>query len=386
MALSIFLSKIFPSPFLKNFVGMVYFWSKRVYNIDITRKSDVNAVKTKSYEKKEKHTRPDLAMRWVMFGVIAFLALALVGSAIFGVVTANKNKQLTASNVSQQQLISQYEQSAASTDTLLKEQQSKITDLESKTASQDNAIQEYQQDISEITSNYNKLVQTKKQSGSTAAPKYAISAVTEKTCYLTFDDGPSDNTLKVLDILKQYNVKATFFVMGTGKLSYVKRIHEEGHTVALHTYSHTYSDIYRSQKAYFDDLNRISAAVKQYIDVDPKVIRFPGGSSNTVSKSYCTGIMTALSQETLNQGYVYFDWNVDSTDASGNNVSVSKIMHNIKTYGGRNKQDVVLMHDTGSKNTTVQALPQIIEYYIDKGYTFAPLTTSTPQVKHGVRN
>ncbi len=210
--------------------------------------------------------------------------------------------------------------------------------------------------------------------------------ISEKTCYLTFDDGPSDNTLKVLDILKQHGIRATFFVMGTEKLSYVKQIHDAGHTVALHTYCHEYSEIYVSQKAYFDDLKKISDGVKQYIGVEPKVIRFPGGSSNTVSRDYCTGIMTALATETANQGYVYFDWNVDSSDASGNNVPVSDIMASIQNQGNYSDQEIVLMHDTGAKDTTVEALPQIIEFYKEKGYTFAPITVDTPPVQHGINN
>ncbi len=215
---------------------------------------------------------------------------------------------------------------------------------------------------------------------------YAVVEPTQKTCYLTFDDGPSNNTLKILDILKQYNVKATFFVVGDANLDYLPRIHNEGHAVALHAYNHTYSKIYQSTEAYFDDLKKISDAVKAKIGVESKVIRFPGGSSNTVSKSYCSGIMTELSQETLKRGYVYFDWNVDSTDASGNNVPVEQLIENIQRYGGHSSQDVVLMHDTGAKGTTVEALPQIIEYYQSQGYTFAPITVNTPPCTHGINN
>ena len=215
---------------------------------------------------------------------------------------------------------------------------------------------------------------------------YAVVEPTQKTCYLTFDDGPSNNTLKILDILKQYNVKATFFVVGDANLDYLSRIHNEGHAVALHAYSHTYSQIYQSTEAYFADLKKISDAVKAKIGVESKVIRFPGGSSNTVSRSYCSGIMTELSQETLKRGYVYFDWNVDSIDASGNNVPVEQLIENIQRYGGHSSQDVVLMHDTGAKGTTVEALPSIIEYYQSQGYTFAPITVNTPPCTHGINN
>ncbi|MBR4867559.1 MAG: polysaccharide deacetylase family protein [Clostridia bacterium] len=322
---------------------------------------------------------------------IPVLIIALICSIGINIHTTNKSRRFASNAESQQQRINQYEKSTQSADQAMQEQQKRINELEQKTASQEQLLKEKSRVLSDVTSRYNKLVQKKKnetssKSKSPAPTKVAISDVSEKTCYLTFDDGPSNNTLKILDILKKFNVKATFFVMGSGNLSYVKRIHDEGHTVALHTYSHDYSDIYRSQKAFFNDLDRIKQAVQKQADVDPKITRFPGGSGNTVSVDYCKGIMTSLTKEVMDRGYVYFDWNVNSGDADVPLASVNAIMKNIKSQGGYNKQDVVLMHDTAAKTTTVTALPQIIEYYIDKGYTFAPLTVDTPQIKGKVRN
>ena len=207
-----------------------------------------------------------------------------------------------------------------------------------------------------------------------------------KVCYLTFDDGPSNNTLKILDILKKYNVKATFFVIGTGKLEYTKRMVAEGHTVALHSNTHTYSKIYSSTSAYYNDLQAISDKVEKACGVRSNIVRFPGGTSNTTSRSYCSGIMTRLSKELPQKGYYYFDWNVDSGDASGNNISVSRIMSNIRSYGTSRQNAVVLMHDTGAKNTTVEALPQIIEYYLNAGYYLAPLSSNSEPIRHRPNN
>lgn len=133
--------------------------------------------------------------------------------------------------------------------------------------------------------------------------------------YLTFDDGPSNITSKVLDILKEEEVKTTFFVTNNGSDNLIKRIVNEGHTIALHTASHNYSQVYSSIEAYFEDLNIVHDRVLRLTGIDSKYIRFPGGSSNTVSKNYSKGIMTSLSYEVLNQGYRYFDWNVSSGDA-----------------------------------------------------------------------
>ncbi len=323
---------------------------------------------------------------WLLWGLVIVLAIALIYCG-FSLHQINGTADRQAQQItSQQQMLDGLSTDIADANSTIAQQESDISGLQEDVKNKDKSISSYQKQVEDLTSKYNKLIGTKSQKTTPKAPKYATTAVTEKTCYLTFDDGPSDNTLKILDILKKHKVKATFFVIGTKKLSYVKRIHQEGHTVALHSYSHNYSQIYRSQKAYFSDLQKINDAVKAYTGEDSMVMRFPGGSSNTVSRSYCRGIMTALTKETVNRGYVYFDWNVDSTDASGNNVAVSKIMKNIRTYGGHAKQDVVLMHDTDAKDTTVQALPQIIEFYIDAGYTFAPLTTATPPVTHGVNN
>lgn len=192
----------------------------------------------------------------------------------------------------------------------------------------------------------------------------------EKIVYLTFDDGPSANTQKILDILDQYNAKATFFVTGTNqKYNYlIKEAHKRGHTIALHTYSHDYSKVYSSIDAYFDDLNQLGEMVKNEIGYVPRYIRFPGGASNTVSRKYCPGIMSELVKEVKNRGYQYYDWNADSTDASGNHVPVSKLVANGTSSQANNIN--LLCHDTDAKSTTVEALPSIIQYYQQKGYQF----------------
>lgn len=191
-----------------------------------------------------------------------------------------------------------------------------------------------------------------------------------KVVYLTFDDGPSANTAKILDVLDKYNAKATFFVTGNGqKYNYlIKKAHDKGHTIGLHTYTHNYSKVYASVDAYFDDLNKVGQMVKNQIGFVPHYIRFPGGASNTVSRHYSKGIMSTLVKEVQNRGYQYYDWNASTGDASGNNIAVSKL---IKGGTASNSQNImILAHDTTAKSTTVQALPKIIEHYQALGYTF----------------
>lgn len=207
------------------------------------------------------------------------------------------------------------------------------------------------------------------------------------TIYLTFDDGPSLNiTPQILDILKHENVPATFFVAGYSGASdvLIKREKEEGHTVALHTTSHNYNTVYLSSDAYFNDLYAIQNRVYQATNERPTIIRFPGGSSNTVSR-YNPGIMTKLTREVQNRGFTYFDWNIDSNDAGGAKTS-DDIYHNVVNSLSHNRANVVLMHDSASKNKTVEALKKIIAYGKANGYQFVALTTTTKPVQHRVNN
>lgn len=204
-----------------------------------------------------------------------------------------------------------------------------------------------------------------------------------KVCYLTFDDGPCENTLAILDILARYNAKATFFVKGNSKcIDYVKNIKDAGHAVGLHTYTHVYEQLYASDAAYFNDLNAVSAAVEQRIG-NVKLVRFPGGSSNVVSKKHCPGIMTRLTKSVPEAGYAYFDWNVDSGDAAGYNSE--KIIEAVLSQASKKSGAIcVLMHDI--KTSTTQALPSVIEGLIQQGYYFDALSHDSYGFHHGVKN
>lgn len=210
--------------------------------------------------------------------------------------------------------------------------------------------------------------------------------LSQKIVYLTFDDGPSENTGRVLDILKKYNAKATFFVTGNNQRydNLMKRAHNEGHAIGLHTYSHDYKEVYASEEAYFKDLKKISDLVEKVTGEKSYIIRFPGGSSNTVSAEYTKGLMTVLTKKVQEKGYQYFDWNCDSTDASGNNVPVEKLVKNATSC--RSQHINILMHDTDAKDTTLEALPKIIEHYRKEGYTFKAITPDSYTAHHGVNN
>lgn len=202
--------------------------------------------------------------------------------------------------------------------------------------------------------------------------------------YLTFDDGPKEGTTNViLDILKEENVKATFFVTNSGPDYLIKRAYDEGHTVGLHTASHNYQTVYSSVDNYYQDLKQVQNRVKRITGYESKIIRFPGGSSNTISKKYSKGIMSVLTKDTVNKGYRYYDWNISSGDA-GEVSTASGVYNTVIKYLKKNRSNMILMHDI--KPYTRDALRNIIKYGKNNGYTFAKITMSTPMITHGVNN
>ena len=225
-------------------------------------------------------------------------------------------------------------------------------------------------------------------SGNTYSIKRKVKRIKSNTgiIYLTFDDGPSSTTSKILDILKKENVKATFFVVNfnSGYEQVIKRIVNEGHTIALHSYTHNYKLIYSSENAYYDDLLKLREKVKDVTGVESNIIRFPGGSSNTVSM-FNKGIMSILTKSVKEKGYNYFDWNVDSRDAGGARNS-TEVYNNVMKNLNKNRNNIVLMHDSHNNNKTVDALERIIIDAKNNGYRFSNITMNTPMVTHGVNN
>lgn len=207
----------------------------------------------------------------------------------------------------------------------------------------------------------------------------------QKVAFLTFDDGPSKNTEKILDILKNEGVKATFFVNGHedefAKKMY-KRIVDEGHTLANHTYSHSYKDVYKSQESFIKDIDKLNEYVESMVNVKMDIIRFPGGSNNHINRKYAgvsdNSFMEGLAQRMEDEGYTYFDWTVDSTDASKAKQSVEKIKSSTISEALSQKYPIVLFHDAPAKTTTVEALPEIIKALKENGYLIDNLTKDAP--------
>lgn len=211
---------------------------------------------------------------------------------------------------------------------------------------------------------------------------------TPGTIYLTFDDGPTTSvTPQILSILQEKDIKATFFILDYGeKTEYlVKQIVDEGHSIGIHGFSHDYSVAYSSPNAYLDGLDYMRNKIKQSTGTDTNLIRFPGGSSNTISRKYYQGAMTILTTESVKRGYRYFDWNVLSGD-SGNASTAEEVYNNVINGLKLTRANVVLMHDFSENNKTLEALPSIIDYGLENGYTFEKITEKTPMITQNVQN
>lgn len=213
---------------------------------------------------------------------------------------------------------------------------------------------------------------------------YSDSMSTEpKYAYLTFDDGPSQNTIEILDLLKANRIKATFFVIGNEEMDHIyKRIVDEGHTIAIHSETHDYSQIYQNVDTFMQDINALADRIEKVTGVRPKIMRFPGGSNNTVSHRYGgEDIMDKMITRVNEEGYKYFDWNVDSMDASATRQSKEVIVESVLKGASGKKSAIILMHDAPAKSTTVDALPEIVEGLRKQGFIFKAMTEETPLVQ-----
>ena len=198
--------------------------------------------------------------------------------------------------------------------------------------------------------------------------------------YLTFDDGPSENTAKILDILKEKNIKATFFVIGQedekSKELY-QRIVAEGHTLGMHSFSHKYNVIYESLEAFSEDVAHLQSYLAEVTGVTPEIMRFPGGSRNQVSNTDMTEFIRFLNEKNI----TYYDWNVASGDATSQAYTPDELVENVMNDVGRYKTSIVLMHDAANKSSTVEALVPMIEKLQEMGVELLAIDENTTLIQ-----
>lgn len=194
----------------------------------------------------------------------------------------------------------------------------------------------------------------------------------QKIAFLTFDDGPCvNNTQKIVNILNENNIKASFFIVGQKaeeNPKAMKALVDSGMCLMPHTYSHDYK-IYKSSNDYFNDLNKCMETIKKFTGSRKKFnyVRIPGGSDNLVSNR---NVLSNIRKDIIKNDMYYVDWNVCSGDAEAHYVPKVKIVNNVKKQSSDKNMIVILMHDAYYKKTTVESLPEIIKYIKDQGYTF----------------
>lgn len=201
---------------------------------------------------------------------------------------------------------------------------------------------------------------------------FPVKGSEDNSVYITFDDGPTYITNKILDVLKEKNVKATFFVVGKeieGRETILKRIYDEGHSIGLHTYTHNFRKIYKNEESFINEMIKTSCKVKEVTGFTSHIIRFPGGSSKHLNESL-------LNMLHINN-YKVFDWNSNLYDGNFPNLSVYRLTENSKKFKGNPSQIIILMHCNSNNKNTLKALPKIIDYYKNSGYKILPITEDT---------
>ena len=207
---------------------------------------------------------------------------------------------------------------------------------------------------------------------------------TGKVVYYTFDDGPSKNTLAILDVLKEKGVKATFFVTGQEAAgidsdAVLKRIVEEGHSIGIHTYSHKSKEIYQSVESYLEDFYKIREKIIQATGVQPHIFRFPGGS---VNNSFADpAVQKAIRIEMRRRGFIYYDWNVVSGDDKSYMTDTQTLIQNIVNGAQGKDKVVILCHDDSMRISTAEAVGPVIDQLTAQGYRFDRLTESVEPVQ-----
>lgn len=206
----------------------------------------------------------------------------------------------------------------------------------------------------------------------------------EKVVYLTFDDGPIPKiTEHILDILKENDVKATFFIVGKEikqREAILKRIYEEGHGIGLHTYSHNFKEIYRSPEVFISEMDKALITINDTLgtNLDIKAIRFPGGSAGRLNQKFFHALE--------NHGYKIFDWNVDLQDGVKGSLSPQQFIENSKKCRDKSSRRIILAHCNCNNKNTCIALPGIIKYYKEQGYTFKTIDNTTTPYYYKFKN
>jgi len=310
-------------------------------------------------------------------GFLAVLAVFIVLTLIFGITTVSKSNSVKKLN----KKIDTLENGEKNLKETISNQDASINDLREQLSffATPEEGSETQETAISPDSAENVAAEGDLHPNLYAASKSSLGSSQGKVAYLTFDDGPSDLTPRVLDILDQYNAKATFFVIGTTNEEYQKYYSEiinRGHTLALHSYSHNYQKIYASVDAFMDDYQQLYDLIYDKTGYVCSLMRYPGGSKNAYNKNVRADLISQMES----RGFIFYDWNVSCGDGSASATKDSvyqKVMNEVSGY----KRPVILMHDGAGHQATIDALPQVMQSLSEQGYSFAALTVDNTPVQ-----
>ncbi|QLY81055.1 polysaccharide deacetylase [Clostridium intestinale] len=202
----------------------------------------------------------------------------------------------------------------------------------------------------------------------------------QKIIYLTFDDGPTKLSNDILDILKEENVKATFFVIGEqikDNKETLIRMNNDGHSIGLHSYTHKRENLYLSKASFLSEMKKTQSEIKDLIGLETNILRFPFGCNN-ISYKINNSMVELLHEENLK----IYDWTQDSGDGANYNLEPNKIFKNSIS---EKDSIILLLHCSNKHKNTVKALPYIIKYYKEKGYTFKTIDEQTKEQFHIIK-
>ena len=305
---------------------------------------------------KNRRKRVERLKKIILITVFSAIVIPILLSICLGILLHRANERLKQSEIEKVSLRAQ-----------LSELQAEVDDLQASAVLQEEQPEEVQEET----------VLESENSGQDVMTNDGI-----KRVYLTFDDGPSAHTAEILDILAEYDIKATFFVVGDtdedAKALY-RRIVAEGHSLGIHSYSHKYGEIYGSEEAFFEDFYLLSDYLYDVTGVRPDICRLPGGSSNTVSKIDMAEIVNKLEA----QGVTCYDWNISGGDADGHKLSSGQIASNVLNGVDNFQTSIVLLHDGSDKAATVEAVRLILEDLTNQEkLEIKPITEETPVILH----
>lgn len=302
--------------------------------------------------RRERRRRERLRKKRIRFVLLLIVFIGIITLVCTAISTINKNK-------------SDAENFAANQDNTItdipQDNQDNIEDNTGEVTDAETPIEDVSVSAIPDPSTENNLLQIIADSGQT------------KRCYLTFDDGPTDSiTPQILDVLRRYNVKATFFEVGSLielNPDMARRVYEEGHLIANHSYSHNYDKLYATEESFITEILNCEELIKGVMNGEEpfKLIRFPGGSYNAGDHAAAKQV---YKQVLADNGFYYCDWNSLVGDAEGKTKNAEELLEYLKSNMAGYNNYIILMHDASSKQATADALPSVIEYVSSLGYTF----------------